>query len=138
MYNNILIYIEYNTYCLDLSQVSHVMRASTHFTSLLPTPHHALGIRGSAIQVQISCRQSMLVTLTSGVVTTIAQCSVTKVAAKDVWNLDIRDGDGISLATLMFHCLHILVSLGNQLLPFYIWLHREHLESVSARMTALQ
>lgn len=34
----------------------------------------------------------MLVTLTSGVVTTIAQCSVTKVAAKDVWNLDIRDG----------------------------------------------
>lgn len=43
----------------------------------------------------------MLVTLTSGVVTTIAQCSVTKVAAKDVWNLDIRDGDGISLANVL-------------------------------------
>lgn len=39
---------------------------------------------------------------------------------------------------LLFYCLHILVSLGNQLLPFYIWPNREYLESVSARMTALQ
>lgn len=95
-----------------------------------------LSIRGSAIQVQISCRQSMLVTLTSGVVITIAQCSVTKVAAKDVWNLDIRDGDGISLANVL------LFTRSGQpwksATAFYIWLNREHLESVSARMTALR
>lgn len=78
----------------------------------------------------------MLVTLTSGVVTTIAQCSVTKVAAKDVWNLDIRDGNGISLANLP-----LFTHSGQpwkSATGFYIWLNREYLESVSARMTALQ
>lgn len=78
----------------------------------------------------------MLVTLTSGVVTTIAQCSVTKVAAK-MCGISIS-GTEMGSRSLLLHCLHILVSLGNQLLPFYIWLNREYLESVSARMTALQ
>lgn len=78
----------------------------------------------------------MLVTLTSGVVTTIAQCSVTKVAAK-MRGISIS-GTEMGSRLLIFHCLHILVSLGNQLLAFYIWRNCEYLESVSARMTALQ